>query len=94
MDQIVDNVHPGEGRLQRVGVAQIAAHHLCPVPPRNVRQLARIAGQRSHPVALVEQSWNQPGADVAGRPGYQAVHLSSRHRISILSPCLIRIRCC
>ena len=74
---LVDSV---ERLDQRIEVGQVTARDLRPVPPRHVRQLVRVPGQRAHPVAFVEQPLHQPRSDVTGRPGHQGMNLS-HHQI-------------
>jgi len=88
--QVVDDVNAVERRDQRIDITQVTARHLGPLSPRHVRQLLRVAGQCANVVTPVQQLRHQPGTDVAGRPGYQAVDLSSRHRISVPRLSVIR----
>ena len=79
MHQVVDDVDAVERRDQRLGVAQVSARHLDPVPPCDVGEFVRVARQRPHVVAVVQQNGRQPATDVAGRASHQAADLISGH---------------
>ena len=76
VDQVVEDVGALAGRAHRLGVLDVAAHHLDGVllRPRDVLHLRGGAQHAAHRVALRHESWGEPPADVAGRTRDHASH--------------------
>ena len=75
--QVDHGVHPGEGRLARLGVAYVTALQLDAegLQPRgHVLLLVQQHVQRAHLVAGGQQLVDQLRADVAGASSYQHLH--------------------
>jgi hypothetical protein len=77
--EVVDDVDTVECRGQRVGVAEVAPNHLGTLAPWRVGEFVRVARQRPHLAAPVEQFRRQATADVAGRARDQAANFVVRH---------------
>ena len=65
-----DDIHVAEGRLQRLGVADVAlpVFHLRPAPLGRVERTAGDPDDLRDPVVVL-QEWDEAGAEGAGRPG-------------------------
>ncbi|MDQ0389904.1 hypothetical protein J2S54_006724 [Streptomyces sp. DSM 42143] len=73
--QVVRHIDAAQGGGDRLGVGDIPAHRLDIPRPGVIPQFPRGTSQTAHTVAGLEQFRHQAPADVAGRPGDEAVQL-------------------
>jgi hypothetical protein len=68
MDEVIGDLDPGQRRVERVGVEDVASDDLA-ADPLEVGRLRRIANQAADFVAVFAQRRREQTADIAGGTG-------------------------